>query len=116
MAASSSAGAWVGCPAYLLTSTVTIPVYGKFSDVYGREVMLLIAIGFFVGGSRLSCLSQSMDELIAFRATQGLGPGGTFPVAVAVVGDLFRPRERGRYQGAIGTPPVFDRCSRIPPG
>jgi len=92
---------WV-VTAYMLCSTVTIPIYGKFSDVYGRKVMLLIAVGLFIAGSCLSGLSQSMDQLIAFRALQGLGAGGFYPLAISVVGDLFNPRERGRYQGAIG--------------
>ena len=92
---------WV-VTAYLLASTVTIPMYGKFSDVYGRKTMLLSAIALFLVGSWLSGLSQSMDQLIAFRALQGLGAGGIFPVAIATVGDLFDARERGRYQGAIG--------------
>jgi len=92
---------WV-VTAYMLCSTVTIPVYGKLSDVYGRKVMLLIAVGLFMAGSSLSGLSQSMDQLIAFRALQGLGAGGFYPLALSVVGDLFNPRERGKYQGAIG--------------
>src|SRR5262252_8333623 len=92
---------WV-VTAYMLCSTVTIPVYGKLSDVYGRKVMLLIAVGLFIAGSCLSGLSQSMDQLIAFRALQGLGAGGFYPLALSVVGDLFNPRERGKYQGAIG--------------
>lgn len=92
---------WV-VTAYLLSSTVSIPVYGKFSDVYGRKVMLLIAVGLFLAGSMLAGLSQSMDQLIGFRALQGLGAGGFYPLTIAVVGDLFNPRERGRYQGAIG--------------
>jgi len=66
------------------------------------KVMLLIAVGLFIAGSCLSGLSQSMDQLIAFRALQGLGAGGFYPLAISVVGDLFNPRERGRYQGAIG--------------
>ena len=88
--------------AYLLTSTVTVPIYGKFSDVYGRRAMFMIGIGLFLFGSLLSGLSQSMDQLIAFRAIQGLGAGGILPVAVAATGDLFTPRERGRYQGMFG--------------
>jgi EmrB/QacA subfamily drug resistance transporter len=92
---------WV-VTAYMLCSTVTIPIYGKLSDVYGRKVMLMIAIGLFTAGSCLSGLSQSMDQLIAFRAVQGLGAGGFYPLALSVVGDLFNPRERGKYQGAIG--------------
>jgi EmrB/QacA subfamily drug resistance transporter len=92
---------WV-VTAYMLCSTVTIPIYGKMSDVYGRRSMLLIAISLFVAGSCLSGLSQTMDQLIGFRALQGLGAGGFYPLAISVVGDLFSPRERGKYQGAIG--------------
>ena len=92
---------WV-VTAYLLCSTLTIPIYGKLSDVYGRKVMLLIAVGLFVAGSMLSGLSQTMNQLIAFRALQGLGAGGFYPLTIAVVGDLFNPRERAKYQGAIG--------------
>jgi EmrB/QacA subfamily drug resistance transporter len=92
---------WV-VTAYMLCSTVTIPIYGKLSDVYGRKALLLVAIGLFTAGSCLSGLSQSMDQLIGFRALQGLGAGGFFPLALSVVGDLFDPRERARYQGAIG--------------
>jgi EmrB/QacA subfamily drug resistance transporter len=92
---------WV-VTAYLLCSTVTIPIYGKLSDVYGRKSLLLIAISLFVAGSLLSGLSQSMNQLIGFRALQGLGAGGFYPLAISVVGDLFDARERGKYQGAIG--------------
>jgi EmrB/QacA subfamily drug resistance transporter len=92
---------WV-VTAYMLCSTVTIPIYGKLSDVYGRKALLLVAIGLFTAGSCLSGLSQSMDQLIGFRALQGLGAGGFYPLALSVVGDLFDPRERARYQGAIG--------------
>lgn len=92
---------WV-VTAYMLCSTVTIPVYGKLSDVYGRKLMLLVAVSLFTTGSLLSGTSQTMNQLIGFRALQGLGAGGFYPVALAVVGDLFNPRERARYQGAIG--------------
>src|SRR5207244_8382100 len=92
---------WV-VTAYLLSSTVTVPVYGKFSDVFGRKPMLLIGVGVFLVGSWLSGLSQNMTELIAFRALQGLGAGAIFPIALAVIGDLFSARERGRYQGLFG--------------
>jgi EmrB/QacA subfamily drug resistance transporter len=92
---------WV-VTAYLLASTVTIPLYGKFSDVFGRKTMLLISVGLFLVGSMLSGLSQTMNQLIAFRALQGLGAGGIFPVALSTVGDLFDARERGRYQGLFG--------------
>lgn len=92
---------WV-VTAYLLSSTITVPIYGKFSDVYGRKVMLLVGIIIFLAGSALSGLSQNMTELILFRGLQGLGAGALFPISLAVIGDLFTPRERGRYQGLFG--------------
>jgi EmrB/QacA subfamily drug resistance transporter len=92
---------WV-VTAYLLTSTVTIPIYGKLSDLYGRRPMLMGGIGLFLVGSALSGLSQTMWELIAFRALQGLGAGALFPISLAVIGDLFTPAERGKYQGLFG--------------
>lgn len=87
---------------YLLTSTITVPFYGKLSDLYGRKPMLLIGITVFLLGSALSGLSQDMTQLIAFRGIQGLGAGALFPVSLAVIGDLFTPAERGRYQGLFG--------------
>jgi EmrB/QacA subfamily drug resistance transporter len=87
---------------YLLTSTITIPFYGKLSDVYGRRPMLMIGIGLFLVGSALSGLSQNMTELILFRGIQGLGAGALFPISLAVIGDLFTPAERGKYQGLFG--------------
>jgi EmrB/QacA subfamily drug resistance transporter len=93
--------AWV-VTIYLLTSTITVPVYGKLSDVYGRRPLLMIGIGLFLLGSALSGLSQNIEQLIAFRAIQGLGAGALFPISLAIVGDLFDPRERGRYQGLFG--------------
>src|SRR5579872_24181 len=72
---------WV-VTAYLLSSTITVPIYGKFSDVFGRKVMLLIGIVIFLAGSALSGLSQNMTELILFRALQGLGAGAIFPIAL----------------------------------
>ena len=92
---------WV-VTAYLLTSTVTVPVYGKLSDVYGRRPMLLIGVSLFLLGSALSGLSQSMGQLIAFRGVQGLGAGALFPISLAIIGDLYSPKERGRYQGLFG--------------
>src|SRR2546429_1746810 len=86
----------------LLAATITVPIYGKFSDVFGRKPMLLIGVGLFLAGSWLSGLSQNMGELVAFRAVQGLGAGAIFPIAMAVIGDLFTARERGRYQGLFG--------------
>ncbi len=92
---------WV-VTSYLLTSTITVPVYGKLSDLFGRKLMLTIGISLFLVGSALSGLSQNMGELIAFRGLQGIGAGALFPIALAVVGDLFTPRERGKYQGFFG--------------
>jgi EmrB/QacA subfamily drug resistance transporter len=92
---------WV-VTAYLVTSTAAIPVYGKLSDYFGRKPMLLIGIVLFLIGSILSGLSQTMEELILFRGVQGLGAGALFPISLAVIGDLFTPAERGKYQGLFG--------------
>jgi EmrB/QacA subfamily drug resistance transporter len=93
--------AWV-VTAYLLTSTAVTPLWGKLSDLYGRRGTFQAAIAVFLVGSILSGLSQNMGELIAFRAVQGLGGGGLMALALAIVGDLVSPRERGRYQGWFG--------------
>jgi EmrB/QacA subfamily drug resistance transporter len=87
---------------YLLTSTVTVPIYGKLSDLYGRKPILMIGITLFLVGSALSGLSQEMWQLVLFRGIQGLGAGSLFPIALAVIGDLFTPAERGKYQGLFG--------------
>ena len=87
---------------YLLTSTITVPFYGKLSDLLGRKPMLLFGISVFLIGSALSGLSQTMWQLILFRGIQGIGAGALFPIALAVIGDLFSPAERGRYQGLFG--------------
>src|SRR2546425_6345964 len=92
---------WVST-AYLLTSTVTVPIYGKLSDLFGRKPIFLFGVVIFLIGSALSGASQSMNELIAFRALQGLGAGALMPIAIAIVGDLFTPRERGKWQGVTG--------------
>jgi EmrB/QacA subfamily drug resistance transporter len=92
---------WV-VTAYLVTSTAAIPVYGKLSDYFGRKPMLLIGIVLFLAGSVLSGLSQTMWQLILFRGVQGLGAGALFPISLAVIGDLFTPAERGKYQGLFG--------------
>jgi EmrB/QacA subfamily drug resistance transporter len=92
---------WV-VTAYLATSTITMPLYGRLSDIHGRRRMLLTAIGLFVLGSALCGAARSMHELIASRAIQGLGAGGLIPLAQAAIADLFPPRERGRYQGFLG--------------
>jgi EmrB/QacA subfamily drug resistance transporter len=89
---------WV-VTAYVLASTITTPLYGKLGDLYGRKRLLMIAIVIFLIGSALSGLSQSMDQLIAFRALQGLGAGGLLVGAIATIGDMVSPRERGQYMG-----------------
>jgi len=89
---------WV-VTAYVLASTVTTPLYGKLGDLYGRKRLLTIAIVVFLAGSALSGLAQSMDQLIVFRALQGLGAGGLLTGAIATIGDLVPPRERGVYMG-----------------
>ncbi|HEY5630112.1 MAG TPA: MDR family MFS transporter [Candidatus Limnocylindrales bacterium] len=104
---------WV-VTAYLLTSTVSVPIYGKLSDLYGRRPMLLLGIVLFLVGSALSGLSQSMWQLILFRGIQGLGAGSLFPIALAVIGDLFTPAERGKYQGLFGA--VFGIAFLLGPG
>ncbi len=104
---------WV-VTAYLLTSTVTVPIYGKLSDLFGRKPLLMIGISLFLVGSALSGLSQEMWQLILFRGIQGLGAGALFPIALAVIGDLFTPAERGKYQGLFGA--VFGVSFLIGPG
>jgi len=85
--------------AYLITSTIATPLYGKLSDIYGRKPMYLAAISIFLVGSVLSGISTSMYELAAFRALQGVGAGGLMSLAFAIVGDMIPARERGKYQG-----------------
>src|SRR5271165_3451090 len=92
---------WV-VTAYLLTSTVVGPLYGKLGDLYGRKILLQVAIVVFLVGSALCGIAQNMLQLILFRALQGLGGGGLIVVTIAVIGDLIPPRERGRYQGFFG--------------
>ena len=93
-----TAQAWV-TTAYLITSTISTPLYGKLSDQYGRKPFYLFAIVIFMVGSVLCGLAGSIYELAAYRAVQGLGAGGLMSLAFAIVGDLVPPRERGRYQG-----------------
>src|SRR5438067_1131475 len=103
---------WV-VTAYLLTSTISVPLYGKISDLYGRKNLFQAAIVIFVGGSILSGLSQNMLELILFRGIQGVGGGGLIAMAQAIIGDIIAPRERGKYQGYLGA--VFAFASVVGP-
>src|SRR5712692_4405654 len=91
---------WV-ITAYLLASTASIPLWGKLGDLYGRKRLFQLSLAVFLAGSALSGIAGSIGQLIAFRAFQGLGAGGLFTLAMAIVGDLVSPRERGRYQGYI---------------
>src|SRR4029079_14230910 len=88
--------------AYLLPSTISGALYGKLSDLFGRRPIFLFGIGVFMAGSLLAGLSQEMWQLVGARGVQGLGAGALFPIALAVIGDLFAPSERGRYQGVFG--------------
>src|SRR5258705_3226945 len=92
---------WV-VTAYLLSATIAGPMYGKLGDLYGRKLVLQVAIVIFLIGSALCGLSQNMAELIGFRTLQGLGAGGLIVTAIAVIGDVIPPRDRGRYQGIFG--------------
>src|SRR5690349_1816826 len=93
-----SVQAWV-TTAYLITSTIATPLYGKLSDLYGRRPFFLLAITLFVIGSALCALATNMYMLAGFRAFQGLGAGGLFSLALAIIGDIVPPRERAKYQG-----------------
>ncbi|WP_438354934.1 MDR family MFS transporter [Microbacterium sp. CJ88] len=90
--------AWV-TTAYLIVSTISTPIYGKLSDIFGRRPLFLIAIVIFIIGSILASFSTSMIELAAFRAIQGLGAGGLMSMPLAIMGDMLAPRERAKYQG-----------------
>jgi EmrB/QacA subfamily drug resistance transporter len=93
-----SAQAWV-TTAYLVTSTITTPIYGKLGDLWGRKRLFLFAIAVFVVGSALCSFATSMYQLAAFRAFQGLGAGGLFTLVLAIIGDIVSPRERAKYTG-----------------
>lgn len=104
---------WV-LTSYILAMTVTVPLYGKLGDIYGRRLLWLVAISVFLVGSALCGLAQSMDQLVAFRVVQGMGAGGLFALAHATIGVIVPPRDRGRYQGLFGSTFVFG--SIIGPG
>jgi EmrB/QacA subfamily drug resistance transporter len=105
--------AWV-VTVYLLTATISGPVYGKLSDLFGRRPIVIWAVSLFLVSSVLSGLSQQMWQLILFRGLQGLGGGALFPVSLAVVADLYTPAERGKYLGLFGA--VFGLSSLLGPG
>ncbi len=86
---------------YLIASTAGVPIFGKLSDIFGRKWLFMGGIVIFLAGSMLAGLSQSMTELIAFRAIQGVGAGMMMPIAQAIIGDIFTPAERGKYQGLL---------------
>jgi len=88
---------WV-VAAYLITSTISTPVYGKLSDIYGRRRLLLTCLALFVVTSMLCGAAQSLNQLVWFRALQGLGGGGLMALTQAAIADVVSPRERGRYQ------------------
>ena len=103
---------WV-VTAYILSSTVVAPLYGKLGDLYGRRIMVFVSVGLFILGSALCGLAQSMNFLIFARTVQGLGGGGLFVLALTVVGDVIPPRERGKIQGMFAA--VFATSSVIGP-
>src|SRR5215213_3230368 len=91
-----------GFTIYLLTSTISGPIYGKLSDLYGRRPIFIWAVGLFLAASVFAGLSQEMWQFILARGLQGLGGGAVFPIALAVIADLYTPAERGKYLGFFG--------------
>jgi EmrB/QacA subfamily drug resistance transporter len=98
---------------YLLTATVSGPIYGKLSDIFGRRPIIILGVSIFLVGSVLCAISGEMWQFIAFRGIQGLGAGALFPVALAIIADIFAPSERGKYQGFFGA--VFGVSSLVGP-
>ncbi|HWZ20296.1 MAG TPA: MDR family MFS transporter, partial [Ktedonobacteraceae bacterium] len=104
--------AWV-VTAYLLASTVSIPIWGKLSDIYGRRTFFILGMVIFLIGSALAGTSQNMTQLIIYRGIQGVGAGAMMPIAMAIIGDIFSPAERGKWQGLIVA--VFGLASIVGP-
>src|SRR5438874_10972482 len=104
--------AWV-VTAYLLASTVSVPIYGKLSDIYGRRPFFIGGMIIFLIGSALAGTSQNMTQLIIYRGIQGLGAGAMMPIALAIIGDIFPPAERGKWSGLITA--VFGLATIIGP-
>jgi EmrB/QacA subfamily drug resistance transporter len=104
--------AWV-VTAYLLASTVSIPIWGKLSDIYGRRTFFILGMVIFLIGSALAGTSQNMTQLIIYRGIQGVGAGAMMPIAMAIIGDIFPPAERGKWQGLIVA--VFGLASIVGP-
>lgn len=104
--------AWV-TTSYLLASTVGVPLYGKLSDIYGRKPFYLFGMFVFVLGSALSGQAHTMTQLIVFRGIQGIGGGALMPIAIAIIGDIFPPSERGKWQGLLMA--VFGLSSIVGP-
>lgn len=98
---------------YMLTSTTSVPIFGKLADLYGRRLIYLVGMGFFLVGSALCGFSHNMTELIVFRAIQGIGAGALMPIAMTVIGDIFPPERRGKMQGLFGA--VFGLSSVVGP-
>src|SRR3972149_6711400 len=89
--------------AYVLASTASTPIAGKLSDLYGRKLFFLLGVGLFLFGSALCGAAQTMEQLIAFRAIQGLGGGILFPITLAIIGSIFPPERRGQMQGVMSS-------------
>ncbi|HKD77125.1 MAG TPA: MDR family MFS transporter, partial [Ktedonobacterales bacterium] len=103
---------WV-VTSYLLASTVSVPIIGKLSDLYGRRVFFIGGMVIFLLGSALSGTSQNMAQLVIYRGIQGLGAGALFPIALSIIGDIFPPAERGKWQGLFVA--VFGLASIVGP-